>query len=428
MFIAATVALSGLAGAAIAANGGDAPVRSTRASPAARRRRRRTKTPAERAPAVSLPKIIHVVCVPKSSCSGNPHQVTSGGRLQITGTTITAGMLVVFPPARGAHAARAPMSSLHHSALGLIVAVPRAAATGKIYVVSGTRRSKSYGPISIVSYKLHPPPPPPPPAPKPTPAPAPTAPAAPAPTTAGRLAVRRSGHVDLVRRPVRRGRPRQHRRPGQGRRRHHGVRQELRRLGQLLVAVLAHPRADAARQRPEGVRVAVRVRHLPGRRGGRSAPRRWPTARTAWSSTPRSSTRDATPPRRPTSTRCAPRSARASPSGSRPSRSSTTTRPSPTRCSSVPAAPSTTCPRCTGRTSASRSTPCTPTRGSPTASTGARSSRSARPTPTRRPATSCASARRPSTTGRAAGRSGTGRRPTPPAGRRSRRRWHRSPP
>jgi peptidoglycan hydrolase-like protein with peptidoglycan-binding domain len=123
----------------------------------------------------SAPKILHVVCVPKAACSGNPHQVTSGGRLQISGNAITAGMTAVFPRGRGRGT---PTSSLHSSALGLVAAVPRSAASGKIYVKAGGRRSQSYGPIAIVSYKLHPPPPPKPPkvVSKPAPAPVPSTP------------------------------------------------------------------------------------------------------------------------------------------------------------------------------------------------------------------------------------------------------------
>jgi len=153
--ITIAVALLAGPGAAAASNGGTAsPIDTSQSGGAA-------PTPPPRASAKSsVPKIVHVVCVPKASCSGNPHQVTSGGRLQITGTAITAGMLAVFPRGRGAHTARAPMSSLHHSSLGLVVAVPRAAVSGKIYVISAGQRSQSYGPISIVSYGLHPPPPP----------------------------------------------------------------------------------------------------------------------------------------------------------------------------------------------------------------------------------------------------------------------------
>ena len=89
------------------------------------------------------------------------------------------------------------------------------------------------------------------------------------------------------------------------------------------------------------------------------------------------------------------------------------------------AARSSTRRRCTGRTSASRSTRSTPTPTSPTASTAARSSRSGRPTAASRPPTCCASARRPSTTAPPAGPSGTGRRRPRTAGRRWPRRWRR---
>jgi Putative peptidoglycan binding domain len=180
---ALTAACALLAAPAAAANGGTAsPIDTSQAGGAAPTAPKPTapkptaSRPAPaRLPALSGPRIVHAVCVPVASCSGNPHQVTLGGRLQINGTGIAAGTIVVFVRGRGAHTARALTSSLHHSSLGLVAAVPRAAATGKIYVVSGARRSKSYGPISVVSYKLHPPPPPAPPK---------AAPAPLAPTTA----------------------------------------------------------------------------------------------------------------------------------------------------------------------------------------------------------------------------------------------------
>ncbi len=179
LLIVVAMGLTGAAGAA-ASNGGTASPIDTSDSggvaPTAP-----SSSSSKRGSTAALPTIVHVICVPKAACSGNPHQVTTGGRLEITGTTISAGMLVVFPVARGAHAARAPIATLHNSSLGLVVAVPRAAASGKIYITEGGRRSKSYGPISIVGYKLHPPPPP-----KPAPAPAPAAPTATSttPTTA----------------------------------------------------------------------------------------------------------------------------------------------------------------------------------------------------------------------------------------------------
>ncbi len=162
---------------AIAANGGTvSPIDTSQAGGAAPSAPVTSHTkPSPKPSAASAPRILHVVCVPAASCGGNPHQVTSGGRLEITGTGISAGMVVVFPRPRGARTARALISSLHHSSLGLVVAVPRSAATGKIYVAIGARRSKSYGPISIVGYKLHPPAPV-------APKPAPTAPAPLAPT------------------------------------------------------------------------------------------------------------------------------------------------------------------------------------------------------------------------------------------------------
>ncbi len=158
-------------GVAVAANGGTASPIDTSQSGGAAPSAPATSTK-RRAPIASGPAILHATCVPKASCSGNPHMVTSGGRLQITGTAITAGMTVVFPPRRGARTSRALTSSLHHSSLGLVAAVPRSAGSGKIYVTLHGRRSKSYGPISIVSYTLHPPAPPPVVRPPSTPAPA----------------------------------------------------------------------------------------------------------------------------------------------------------------------------------------------------------------------------------------------------------------
>jgi len=116
-----------------------------------------SKTKATRS---SAPVIVHVKCVPASACNANPHEVSVEGRLAFTGTGLGAGETVVWPTARGAHAARAPVSSLHSSSFGLVVAVPRAAHSGKVYVIARGTRSKSYGPITIVTYKLHPPAPP----------------------------------------------------------------------------------------------------------------------------------------------------------------------------------------------------------------------------------------------------------------------------
>ena len=101
------------------------------------------------------------------------------------------------------------------------------------------------------------------------PAPAAAAKVAPAPVAgaAGGSGVRRPGHVDLVPEPVRRRQPRLDRRPGARGRREHVVRQELRRVEQLLESVQPRNGGRATRERPEGVRLAVRLRDEPRRRG-----------------------------------------------------------------------------------------------------------------------------------------------------------------
>ena len=122
-------------------------------------------------------------------------------------------------------------------------------------LLSHGRHTSSYGPIYVYRHALHPP----------------RAKIAAVRRRRGRrrqrLAVRRPGHVDLVREQLQRRQRRLDRRPGARRRREHAVHQELRRLEQLLEPVLPAAGRRTARQRAEGVRLAVRLRHQPGRRG-----------------------------------------------------------------------------------------------------------------------------------------------------------------
>lgn len=97
-------------------------------------------------------------CVPTEHCVANPHQVAPGGKLVLTGSGLTRGQLVVFPP-RSRH----PLTSkLRKSKLGLVVVVPPKAKSGRIRVLDRFgRRSNAFGPIHVVKFV--------PPGPRPTP-------------------------------------------------------------------------------------------------------------------------------------------------------------------------------------------------------------------------------------------------------------------
>jgi hypothetical protein len=104
-------------------------------------------------------KIAEVRCVPVSNCSSNLHQVSVRGRLVLKGNGLKSGMVVGFPRAGGAKInSRSPSAHLHHSTLGLVVAVPSKAHSGHIAVMlSHGRLSNAYGPLYVVHHALHPP-------------------------------------------------------------------------------------------------------------------------------------------------------------------------------------------------------------------------------------------------------------------------------
>ena len=113
--------------------------------------------------------------------------------------------------------------------VGLMATVPKAAHSGHIKILlSHGRYTSSYGPIYVFTHALHPP------LPKLT-----------SPVQGGRhrrRRVRRPGHVDLVREQFQRRLAAGDHRPGARGGRDDGVRQELRRLEQLLEPVLAPAR------------------------------------------------------------------------------------------------------------------------------------------------------------------------------------------
>ena len=155
-------------------------------------------------------RITSVSCMPTARCNTNAHEVSTHGTLLLKGKGLTPGMIVAFPHTPGGRIGpSSPYSHLRNSTLGLILTVPSKAHSGHIMVLlSHGRHTSSYGPITVVRYALHPP----------------------APPKAHRDAdrhrgqrdgVRRPGHVDLVREPVRRRQRRLDRRPGARRRRDH---------------------------------------------------------------------------------------------------------------------------------------------------------------------------------------------------------------
>jgi hypothetical protein len=106
-------------------------------------------------------------CVPASGCGTKPHQVSTHGTLLLQGEGLKGGEAVAFPRLRGAHIARnSPSAHLHNSKLGLVVTVPGNAHSGNIAVMlAGGGSSNQFGPIQVVTYRLHPPAPKKPPAP-----------------------------------------------------------------------------------------------------------------------------------------------------------------------------------------------------------------------------------------------------------------------
>jgi peptidoglycan hydrolase-like protein with peptidoglycan-binding domain len=108
---------------------------------------------------VAAIRIVHATCVPAAKCSVLPHEVSVHGTLLLEGVGLKATMVVAFPSAPGARISRAsPGSRLRHTGLGLVVTVPSSAHSGRIMVlISSSRHTSSYGPITVVRHALHPP-------------------------------------------------------------------------------------------------------------------------------------------------------------------------------------------------------------------------------------------------------------------------------
>ncbi len=124
------------------------------------------------APAASSKTTVKITvarCVPASRCSTKQHQVSTHGTLLLQGQGLKSGESVAFPRSWKARIARnSPSAHLHTSKLGLVVTVPSNAHTGNIAVMlPNGHSSNQFGPIQVVTYRLHPP------APK-VPVPAPT--------------------------------------------------------------------------------------------------------------------------------------------------------------------------------------------------------------------------------------------------------------
>jgi len=126
-----------------------------------------TKTAAHQTTSATAVKIAGVHCVPVTNCSTKQHEVSTHGNLLMQGSGLKSGESVAFPKSWHARiASNSPSAHLHMSKLGLVVTVPARAHSGYIEVkLSGGRHSNGYGPISVVTHKLHPPAPPTPAAP-----------------------------------------------------------------------------------------------------------------------------------------------------------------------------------------------------------------------------------------------------------------------
>jgi hypothetical protein len=146
-----------LAASAQAANVGGTPAAG---APAAQGRATPTTKPAKSKAA--LVRLSGAICVPAAHCSGNPHQVSVHGTLQVSGVGLRAGMVVVFPSHPGALISRtSPASHLRLIHGALLVTVPSTAHSGRIMVlIDRTRHTGSYGPITVFAQALHPPKPP----------------------------------------------------------------------------------------------------------------------------------------------------------------------------------------------------------------------------------------------------------------------------
>jgi hypothetical protein len=142
-------------------SGGGAPSGGTstgKSAPAATR----TKAPAAKTTGAAIAKIAGVRCVPVTNCDTKAHEVSTHGTLLMQGSGLKSGEAVAFPRSWHARiASDSPSAHLHTSKLGLVVTVPASAHSGYIEVrLPGGRHSNAYGPISVVTRKLHPPAPP----------------------------------------------------------------------------------------------------------------------------------------------------------------------------------------------------------------------------------------------------------------------------
>jgi peptidoglycan hydrolase-like protein with peptidoglycan-binding domain len=103
-------------------------------------------------------RISSASCVPAEQCTNDPRRVPLGGTLLLRGSGLRPGMVVVFPRAFNARVSRnSPGSRLRRSAFGLVVTVPGAAHSGRIMVlISRTRHTGSFGPISVFHRRVRP--------------------------------------------------------------------------------------------------------------------------------------------------------------------------------------------------------------------------------------------------------------------------------
>jgi peptidoglycan hydrolase-like protein with peptidoglycan-binding domain len=162
--LAALALCAQAAGADSATGGSTAPT--TTPKPASR------PNTAAKARRPAVPPVItgaHCYKVGHTVCGRNPHTVQITGELVFKGHYLQPGYLVFFPRAGARSARRAqPLGApLRPSGHGIVVTIPKGAASGTVYISAAPRaRSKPYGPIKVLAA-------PPKPKPKPT-APLPT--------------------------------------------------------------------------------------------------------------------------------------------------------------------------------------------------------------------------------------------------------------
>jgi peptidoglycan hydrolase-like protein with peptidoglycan-binding domain len=133
-----------------------------------------TTAPSKRAPAKPtggahggppppVPSITTAACyrVHTTVCGHNPRAVQITGELVVRGHHLRPGYLVFFARA-GAKAARVrPLGAkLRPTGHGIVVTIPAGAASGRIYIAAAPgRRSRMYGPITVLAAPKPPPPP-----------------------------------------------------------------------------------------------------------------------------------------------------------------------------------------------------------------------------------------------------------------------------